>query len=66
MADKKEEPAAGKGPKNVIELLEEDDEFEEFESNWNIVGQDEEPQLWQDDWDDDNVNDEFTGQFFCR
>ena len=47
----------------VIELLEEDDEFEEFENDWNVnnMKQDEEPQLWQDDWDDDNVVDEFTG-----
>ena len=77
--------------KSVIELLEEDDEFEvsfsydfknilisqsfhciiiiiiiiylqEFDSNWNVTEEAEDVQLWQDDWDDDDVRDEFTDQ----
>lgn len=37
---------------NVLELLEEDDEFEEFEgANWeDAKGDTEDGQLWQDDW----------------
>ena len=37
---------------NVLELLEEDDEFEEFEgANWeDAKGDAEDGQLWQDDW----------------
>jgi len=46
-------------------LLEEDDEFEEFESdNW---GKDEEEtaavaQQWADDWDDEQIDDDFSKQ----
>eukprot|EP00607_Mallomonas_marina_P009468 CAMPEP_0182420422 /NCGR_PEP_ID=MMETSP1167-20130531/5216_1 /TAXON_ID=2988 /ORGANISM="Mallomonas Sp, Strain CCMP3275" /LENGTH=69 /DNA_ID=CAMNT_0024596349 /DNA_START=117 /DNA_END=326 /DNA_ORIENTATION=- len=49
---------------NVIELLEEDDEFEEFEgANWEDVEVGtEDSQLWQDNWDDDDTNDDFTQQ----
>jgi len=59
-AEKKEEPTT----KTALELLEEDDEFEEFEgSNWEEqVGQGEENQLFQDDWEDDNTEDDFTQQ----
>lgn len=48
--------------KSVLELLEEDDEFEEFEGgNLDLDAKDaEEGQLWQDDWDDDDQNDDFT------
>lgn len=50
--------------KSALELLEEDDEFEEFEgTNWeDFPAPTEENQLWQDDWDDDDVNDDFTAQ----
>lgn len=49
---------------SALELLEEDDEFEEFEgASWEELDrQGEDKQLWQDDWDDDDVNDEFTQQ----
>jgi 26 proteasome complex subunit DSS1 len=49
-------------------LLEEDDEFEEFEADdWNEAEKDsdvnnQEANLWEDNWDDDNVEDDFTNQ----
>jgi 26 proteasome complex subunit DSS1 len=48
-------------------LLEEDDEFEEFEAeDWNEAEKDAENNaelnLWEDNWDDDNVEDDFTMQ----
>jgi 26 proteasome complex subunit DSS1 len=49
----------------VLELLEEDDEFEEFEgTTWKDVATESntDDQLWQDDWDDDDMNDDFTQQ----
>jgi len=50
-------------PKSALELLEEDDEFEEFEgANLQNQTDAEDKQLWQDDWEDDNVNDDFTAQ----
>ncbi|XP_003383908.1 PREDICTED: 26S proteasome complex subunit DSS1-like [Amphimedon queenslandica] len=58
--------AAGNKPVNKVEqsLFEEDDEFEEFPTEeW---GEDEEEradkQLWEDNWDDDNVEDNFSVQ----
>lgn len=48
----------------VIKTLEEDDEFEDFpeDSNWSS---DSNPllnsaHLWEEDWDDDDVKDEFS------
>lgn len=37
---------------------------QEFEgTTWeDMVGQGEENHLWQDDWEDDNTNDDFTQQ----
>jgi len=49
----------------ILELIEEDDEFEEFEgAAWDDAkaADGEEGQLWQDDWDDDDVQDTFTQQ----
>lgn len=48
-------------------LLEEDDEFEEFEAeDWNESAEkdvdNQENNLWEDNWDDDNVEDDFTNQ----
>ncbi|CAF1089918.1 unnamed protein product [Brachionus calyciflorus] len=47
-------------------LLEEDDEFEEFEAeDWNESEkepEEKETNLWEDNWDDDNVEDDFTAQ----
>ncbi|CAB0009717.1 unnamed protein product [Nesidiocoris tenuis] len=45
-------------------LLEEDDEFEEFPTeNW--TGKDEDDtdiNIWEDNWDDENVEDDFSLQ----
>ncbi|XP_020804524.1 probable 26S proteasome complex subunit sem1 [Drosophila serrata] len=44
-------------------LLEEDDEFEEFPAEDFKVGDDEEDlNVWEDNWDDDNVEDDFSQQ----
>ncbi|KAF5734749.1 hypothetical protein HS088_TW15G00241 [Tripterygium wilfordii] len=47
-----------------IDLFEDDDEFEEFEINeeWEDKNEANEPQQWEDDWDDDDVNDDFSLQ----
>mmetsp|Transcript_34595 Transcript_34595/g.32960 ORF Transcript_34595/g.32960 Transcript_34595/m.32960 type:complete len:89 (-) Transcript_34595:609-875(-) len=72
MADKASSSAVKDAPipptstnKTVLELLEEDDEFEEFEgATWekDFGKEAEDGQLWQDDWDDDDTNDDFTQQ----
>lgn len=53
-------------PKVELGLLEEDDEFEEFEAeDWNESEKDvdnQESNLWEDNWDDDNIEDDFTNQ----
>ncbi|XP_059178101.1 26S proteasome complex subunit SEM1-like [Physella acuta] len=45
-------------------LLEEDDEFEEFPAeDW--TGEEEAPDdinVWEDNWDDDNIDDDFSKQ----
>jgi len=49
--------------KEEFEALEEDDEFEEFEDGWVNQGEDKEDQtLWEDDWDDEDVEDDFSKQ----
>lgn len=44
--------------------LEEDDEFEEFEvEDWNEDAEDKEDiSLWDDNWDDDDLEDDFSKQ----
>lgn len=53
----------GEGTK-VYEIVEEDDEFEEFEDEgWmDRKEEDEEKHYWADDWDNDDVNEEFAAQ----
>lgn len=53
-----------KPTKQEQSLFEEDDEFEEFPTeDWDETGEDQEDkQLWEDNWDDDNVEDEFSCQ----
>lgn len=54
--------AASTKPKAVslMETLEEDDAFEEFEAeNWGNADLEEETQQWVDNWDDD-MDDDFT------
>ncbi|CAM9186844.1 unnamed protein product, partial [Discosporangium mesarthrocarpum] len=48
----------------VAEVLEEDDEFEEFaEAHWDASAEDREDlQQWHDDWDDDDLDDDFCNQ----
>jgi len=50
--------------KQEISLLEEDDEFEEFENEtWNKTEEEEEVEhQWVDDWDDEHVDDDFSKQ----
>ncbi|CAH8577959.1 unnamed protein product [Schistosoma margrebowiei] len=44
-----------------IALLEEDDDFEEFPAHACVEGHpNEEATVWEDNWDDDIVDDEFT------
>ncbi|CAG8779769.1 21147_t:CDS:2, partial [Dentiscutata erythropus] len=41
--------------------LEEDDEFEEFTAeDWNEMEEDQETHLWEDNWDDEDVEDDFS------
>ncbi|XP_029124176.2 protein DELETION OF SUV3 SUPPRESSOR 1(I) [Elaeis guineensis] len=56
-------PAAAEDAK--IDLFEDDDEFEEFEidQEWDDNEEGEEAmQQWEDDWDDDDVTDDFSLQ----
>lgn len=48
----------------AIEAIEEDDEFEEFEPcHWDVQDEDaDDAQQWVDNWDDDDIEDEFTQQ----
>ncbi|XP_076368545.1 suppressor of exocyst mutations 1 [Tachypleus tridentatus] len=45
-------------------LLEEDDEFEEFPAeDWTGKAEDDEDvNVWEDNWDDDNIEDDFSKQ----
>ena len=54
--------------KEVYEFLEEDDDFEEFETNYEGQldvemgiggGLDADKQLWRQDWDDEHVEEDF-------
>eukprot|EP00538_Stauroneis_constricta_P005990 CAMPEP_0119558480 /NCGR_PEP_ID=MMETSP1352-20130426/10814_1 /TAXON_ID=265584 /ORGANISM="Stauroneis constricta, Strain CCMP1120" /LENGTH=73 /DNA_ID=CAMNT_0007605853 /DNA_START=52 /DNA_END=273 /DNA_ORIENTATION=- len=55
---KQETPAATP----AVEAIEEDDEFEEFEpANWGSGEEEaEDNQQWQDNWDQDDMEDDFT------
>jgi 26 proteasome complex subunit DSS1 len=64
---KQEQGQTATNSKVELGLLEEDDEFEEFETeDWNETGKEaeneEEVNLWEDNWDDDNIEDDFTIQ----
>lgn len=61
-ATKKEEDKTQKKPEPLVEAIEEDDEFEEFApSKWGPADEDaEDAQQWQDNWDDDDIEDDFT------
>ncbi|KAJ1982404.1 26S proteasome complex subunit SEM1 [Dimargaris xerosporica] len=57
---------ADKDPRSVPQLgaLEEDDEFEEFEAeDWNESEEDKlDVHQWEDNWDDDDIEDDFSQQ----
>ncbi|CAO2162333.1 unnamed protein product [Urochloa humidicola] len=61
-----EEPAEPEVTEEAkMDLLEDDDEFEEFEidQEWDDKEEGNEAlQQWEDDWDDDDVNDDFSLQ----
>ncbi|KAJ3130263.1 hypothetical protein HK098_004310 [Nowakowskiella sp. JEL0407] len=44
--------------------FEEDDEFEDFAvEDWDAAAEDkEDPQLWEDSWDKEEIDDDFTRQ----
>ena len=56
--------AAAPAVENHADVLEEDDEFEEFEAQeWSAADEDiEDPTMWQDVWEDDEDDDQFTKQ----
>ncbi|CAG5890994.1 unnamed protein product, partial [Menidia menidia] len=55
MSDKKQTVDLG--------LLEEDDEFIEFPAeDWTGLDEDKDEHVWEDNWDDDNVEDDFSNQ----
>jgi len=67
MPDKKEDSKEQQKdqPKDKVDLglLEEDDEFEEFPAeDGQGKGEDEDLTIWEDNWDDDNVEDDFCKQ----
>ena len=46
--------------KSMLEAIEDDDDFEEFEpSNWSKAETEDETQQWMENWDDD-MDDDFT------
>lgn len=56
---------AGEEAKTTLELLEEDDEFEEFAGGtWDEgkVNEADDAALWKDNWDDDDGKDDFVDQ----
>merc|ERR1712061_960142 len=62
--EKEKEKEKGDSKPGDLGLLEEDDEFEEFPAeDW--TNRDEDPSdvnVWEDNWDDDNVEDDFSVQ----
>mmetsp|Transcript_4380 Transcript_4380/g.12073 ORF Transcript_4380/g.12073 Transcript_4380/m.12073 type:complete len:83 (+) Transcript_4380:150-398(+) len=63
-ADKGKMPKDGekesKTDKSMLEAIEDDDDFEEFEpSNWGKGATEDETQQWMENWDDD-MDDDFT------
>ncbi|XP_031548806.1 26S proteasome complex subunit SEM1-like [Actinia tenebrosa] len=55
---------AAQQKKNEVGLFEEDDEFEEFPAEeWTEQDEDQEDiHVWEDNWDDDTVEDDFSNQ----
>ncbi|KAI9141616.1 DSS1/SEM1 family-domain-containing protein [Paraphysoderma sedebokerense] len=61
-----EKPAPSQQPDAVPQLgsLEEDDEFEDFPAeDWNETQEDKEDvHAWEENWDEDEVDDDFSNQ----
>jgi len=57
-------PSSEKKNEEDLDVLAEDDEFEEFEAEtWDQAEEEaEDEQLWGDNWDDDELHDDFTKQ----
>ncbi|CAH3180454.1 unnamed protein product [Porites lobata] len=55
---------AGTVKKTDLGLLEEDDEFEEFPTEEWTAGDEDQADIhvWEDNWDDDTVEDDFSNQ----
>ena len=55
-------PTAESEPATAMEAIEEDDEFEEFDPAHWAAGDEvaEDTQQWQDNWDVDDMDDDFT------
>ncbi|XP_054162815.1 26S proteasome complex subunit SEM1-like [Oppia nitens] len=64
MKDSKDTKADKSEQKVDLGLLEEDDEFEEFPAEvWKEKCDNEEDvNLWEDNWDDDNIEEDFSKQ----
>ena len=62
--DTTDKQATGEAAKPDLGLLEEDDEFEEFPAeDWTGADEDQgDVNVWEDNWDDDNVEDDFSSQ----
>nr|QGW56754.1 26S proteasome complex subunit SEM1-like protein [Halichondria panicea] len=60
----KDSVSLSKPTKTEQSLFEEDDDFEEFPAeDWDEREEDgTDKQLWEDNWDDDNVEDDFSCQ----
>ena len=63
-AVKAEENAKMTDKKQPVDMgLEEDDEFDEFPvEEWTGLDEDQDAHVWEDNWDDDNVEDDFSSQ----
>ena len=65
-----EEENAKKGKKEAYEFLEDDDDFEEFDIphaddedvNMAVIDSAAEKKMWQEDWDDEEVDEDFAKQ----
>ncbi|KAJ3299419.1 hypothetical protein HK104_009021 [Borealophlyctis nickersoniae] len=57
-------PQQGKGHLPTMSSIEDDDEFEDFSvEDWTEADEDrEDSELWQDNWDDEDLDDEFSRQ----
>jgi 26 proteasome complex subunit DSS1 len=62
MADLKESQALSNQKAEEFEIFQDDDEFEEFEEDWGKNEEEKDDTLWDADWDDADVTDDFAKQ----